>query len=100
MSSFVNGHVATSRKGKETVLDSLERQYRQLRATIKTILENPDSKKIYYFLCLNLAFMFVQMMWVRFGRSSAERDADVLTFMPYYRYGIWTNSLGLISDCE
>lgn len=48
-----------------------------MRSTVKTILENPDSKKIYYFLCLNLAFMFVQMM-----------------------YGIWTNSLGLISDCK
>lgn len=63
VTSFVNGHVSTSRsKGKETVLESIERQYRQIRATIKTILENPDSKKIYYFLCLNLAFMFVQMM--------------------------------------
>lgn len=50
--------------------------YRHFRATIKTILASPESRRIYLFLCLNLAFMFVQMA-----------------------YGIWTNSLGLISDC-
>ncbi|GAA6016759.1 hypothetical protein JCM11491_001797 [Sporobolomyces phaffii] len=49
--------------------------YRHFRATIKTILASAESRRIYYFLCLNLAFMFVQMA-----------------------YGIWTNSLGLISD--
>ncbi|GAA5824812.1 hypothetical protein JCM3770_004303 [Rhodotorula araucariae] len=49
--------------------------YRHLRATIKTILASPESRRIYFFLCLNLAYMFVQMA-----------------------YGIWTNSLGLISD--
>ncbi|GAA6035667.1 hypothetical protein JCM8097_004960 [Rhodosporidiobolus ruineniae] len=49
--------------------------YRHLRATVKTILASPESRRIYFFLCLNLAFMFVQMA-----------------------YGIWTNSLGLISD--
>jgi zinc transporter 5/7 len=61
VSTFINGRSATG-KTKETVLESLEKQYRHVRATIKTILANPDSKKIYYFLCLNLAFMFVQMM--------------------------------------
>lgn len=45
-----------------TALESFERQVRHVRSTIKTILANPDSKKIYFFLCLNLAFMFVQMM--------------------------------------
>ncbi|GAA6063604.1 hypothetical protein JCM10212_006221 [Sporobolomyces blumeae] len=49
--------------------------YRHFRSTIKTILASPESRRIYFFLCLNLAFMFVQMT-----------------------YGIWTNSLGLISD--
>ncbi|KAF9543352.1 putative zinc transporter msc2 [Mortierella hygrophila] len=42
---------------------------------IKAILADNDSKQIFYFLCLNLSFMFVQML-----------------------YGVWTNSLGLISD--
>ncbi|KAG0279295.1 putative zinc transporter msc2 [Linnemannia exigua] len=42
---------------------------------IKAILADQDSKQIFYFLCLNLSFMFVQML-----------------------YGVWTNSLGLISD--
>ncbi|KAK3811245.1 MAG: cation efflux protein [Benniella sp.] len=42
---------------------------------IKAILADQDSKQIFYFLLLNLSFMFVQMM-----------------------YGVWTNSLGLISD--
>jgi hypothetical protein len=51
-------------KSKATALESLDKQWRQIRSTIKTILDNPDSKKIYFFLCLNLAFMFVQMMCV------------------------------------
>ena len=47
----------------------------QLRWMIQAILKNGDSRRIFIFLCLNLAFMGVQMLW-----------------------GIWTNSLGLISD--
>ncbi|OAD00393.1 hypothetical protein MUCCIDRAFT_15957, partial [Mucor lusitanicus CBS 277.49] len=39
------------------------------------ILGNQDSKQIFYFLLLNLSYMFVQLA-----------------------YGVWTNSLGLISD--
>ncbi|GET00019.1 zinc transporter 5 [Rhizophagus clarus] len=42
---------------------------------IKTILGNHDSRQIFYFLLLNLSYMLVQMF-----------------------YGVWTNSLGLISD--
>ncbi|TFY83307.1 hypothetical protein EWM64_g705 [Hericium alpestre] len=38
-------------------------------------MNNSESRRIFYFLVLNLAFMLVQML-----------------------YGIWTNSLGLISD--
>ncbi|KIK61561.1 hypothetical protein GYMLUDRAFT_42562 [Collybiopsis luxurians FD-317 M1] len=48
---------------------------RLIRSYIKTILSNPESRKIFYFLLLNLSYMLVQML-----------------------YGIWTNSLGLISD--
>ncbi|QRV88742.1 cation efflux family protein [Ceratobasidium sp. AG-Ba] len=48
---------------------------RLLRSYLKTILENPESRKIFYFLMLNLCYMLVQML-----------------------YGVWTNSLGLISD--
>lgn len=71
-----SGSIATSAR-KEPFLARLSIFYRYFRATIKTILATPDSRKIYFFLCLNLAYMFVQMA-----------------------YGIWTNSLGLISDCE
>ncbi|CAG8567451.1 12239_t:CDS:10 [Funneliformis mosseae] len=46
-----------------------------IRSYIKIILDNRDSRQIFYFLLLNLSYMFVQMV-----------------------YGIWTNSLGLISD--
>lgn len=42
---------------------------------LKTILSNPESRKIFYFLILNLSYMGVQIV-----------------------YGIITNSLGLISD--
>jgi zinc transporter 5/7 len=45
------------------------------RAHLKTIMSNPESRRIFYFLMLNLAYMMIQML-----------------------YGIWTNSLGLISD--
>jgi hypothetical protein len=48
---------------------------RMARTYVKVIMTNPESSKIFYFLLLNLAFMFVQML-----------------------YGVWTNSLGLISD--
>ncbi|KAL9713715.1 putative zinc transporter msc2 [Leucoagaricus gongylophorus] len=46
-----------------------------IKLYMKTILSNPESRKIFYFLCLNLCYMLVQML-----------------------YGVWTNSLGLISD--
>jgi zinc transporter 5/7 len=45
------------------------------RSHLKAIMSNPESRRIFYFLVLNLAYMMVQML-----------------------YGIWTNSLGLISD--
>ena len=48
---------------------------RLIRSYIKTILFNPESRKIFYFLMLNLSYMGVQLL-----------------------YGVWTNSLGLISD--
>ncbi|KAF8630734.1 hypothetical protein AX17_005329 [Amanita inopinata Kibby_2008] len=46
-----------------------------MRTYVKTILSNPESRKIFYFLMLNMCYMLVQML-----------------------YGVWTNSLGLISD--
>ncbi|TDL23724.1 cation efflux protein [Rickenella mellea] len=48
---------------------------RLIRSYLKTVLSNPESRKIFYFLMLNLCYMLVQML-----------------------YGVWTNSLGLISD--
>ncbi|KIY52849.1 cation efflux protein [Fistulina hepatica ATCC 64428] len=48
---------------------------RLVRSYVKTILSNPESRKIFYFLVLNMCYMLVQML-----------------------YGVWTNSLGLISD--
>ena len=48
---------------------------RVARAYLKIILSNPESRKIFYFLMLNLFYMVVQVV-----------------------YGIITNSLGLISD--
>jgi zinc transporter 5/7 len=46
-----------------------------ISASLKQILSNSDSRNIFLFLCVNLAFMFVEML-----------------------YGVWSNSLGLISD--
>ncbi|KAA1468739.1 cation efflux protein [Dentipellis sp. KUC8613] len=48
---------------------------RTFRIYLNTVMENSESRRIFYFLVLNLSFMLVQML-----------------------YGIWTNSLGLISD--
>jgi zinc transporter 5/7 len=50
---------------------------RLVKSYLKTILSNPESRKIFYFLMLNLCYMLIQML-----------------------YGVWTNSLGLISDGE
>ncbi|KAI8991507.1 Metallo-dependent phosphatase-like protein [Mycotypha africana] len=48
---------------------------RIVKQSLEIILSNQDSKQIFYFLLLNLSYMFVQLA-----------------------YGVWTNSLGLISD--
>lgn len=46
-----------------------------LRAHLKEVLKSPEASKIFYFALLNAGFMLVQLLW-----------------------GVWTNSLGLISD--
>jgi len=46
-----------------------------LRNSLKQILEGKESRRIFLYLCINLLFMFVEFF-----------------------YGLWTNSLGLISD--
>lgn len=46
-----------------------------LKGGLRHILEESDSRKIFYFLCINMTFTFVELV-----------------------YGVWTNSLGLISD--
>ncbi|KAH7890677.1 cation efflux protein [Phlebopus sp. FC_14] len=46
-----------------------------LRFYLNSILSDSESRKIFYFLVLNMCYMLVQML-----------------------YGVWTNSLGLISD--
>ncbi|KHJ44391.1 cation diffusion facilitator family transporter [Trichuris suis] len=46
-----------------------------VKSTVRQILSQADSRRIFFFLCVNLFFTFIEFM-----------------------YGIWTNSLGLISD--
>jgi hypothetical protein len=46
-----------------------------VKQSLDIILASTDSKQIFYFLLLNMSYMFVQLT-----------------------YGVWTNSLGLISD--
>lgn len=48
---------------------------RTIKLSIEIIFSAKDSRQIFYFLLLNLSYMFVQLA-----------------------YGVWTNSLGLISD--
>ena len=46
-----------------------------IKKGLQQIISEKDSRQIFYFLCVNLAFTFVELI-----------------------YGVWTNSLGLISD--
>jgi solute carrier family 30 (zinc transporter), member 5/7 len=45
------------------------------KSALRMIMESEDSRQIFYFLCINFSFMSVEFL-----------------------YGIWSNSLGLISD--
>lgn len=65
------GKTATLAYSSSTHSSSL----RTAKQSLDIILSNNDSKQIFYFLLLNLSYMFVQLA-----------------------YGVWTNSLGLISD--
>ncbi|XP_064474768.1 proton-coupled zinc antiporter SLC30A5-like [Ornithodoros turicata] len=60
--------------------DALQRQLSQslpslIKQGLSQIMKESDSRRIFYFLCVNLIFTFVELL-----------------------YGMWTNSLGLISD--
>ncbi|XP_063239131.1 proton-coupled zinc antiporter SLC30A5-like [Bacillus rossius redtenbacheri] len=48
---------------------------RLLASVLRQTLDSPHGRRIFYFLCLNLSFTLVE-----------------------FAYGLWTNSLGLISD--
>ncbi|CAO3596522.1 unnamed protein product [Absidia cylindrospora] len=62
--------------GKTLVFDAATTSTLQfVKHSLSIILDNQDSKQIFYFLLLNLTYMFVQLA-----------------------YGVFTNSLGLISD--
>ncbi|KAF8845223.1 cation efflux protein [Paxillus ammoniavirescens] len=62
---------------KEQTLSSSPRTpvSKLIRFYLNSILSDNESRKIFYFLALNMCYMLVQML-----------------------YGVWTNSLGLISD--
>eukprot|EP00743_Colponemidia_sp_Colp-15_P005958 GILK01006404.1.p1 GENE.GILK01006404.1~~GILK01006404.1.p1 ORF type:complete len:811 (-),score=85.83 GILK01006404.1:111-2543(-) len=50
-------------------------KHSSLKLILKHILDSKDSRRIFFFLCINLMFMFVEVV-----------------------YGVLTNSLGLLSD--
>ncbi len=76
LSSRLNGFIGLSPSDVYRQQSPLKSTLLRLsRSYIKRILTNPESSKIFYFLMLNLCYMLVQML-----------------------YGVWTNSLGLISD--
>ncbi|XP_045216205.2 proton-coupled zinc antiporter SLC30A5-like [Mercenaria mercenaria] len=60
---------------KEALQHTSQSLVMHMKHALKQVLEDTDSRKIFYFLCINLTFTFVEMI-----------------------YGVWTNSLGLISD--
>ncbi|OXB80874.1 UNVERIFIED_CONTAM: hypothetical protein H355_016891 [Colinus virginianus] len=57
---------------------------RFIKESLKQILEEYDSRQIFYFLCLNL-------------ENLNSFSFQAFTFVELF-YGVWTNSLGLISD--
>ncbi|WVQ78835.1 hypothetical protein IAT38_000926 [Cryptococcus sp. DSM 104549] len=69
--TFSNPTVSTARRSW-SLMSLLPARW---RPHLQTIINTPTSSRIFYFLLLNLAYMFVQMV-----------------------YGVFTNSLGLISD--
>lgn len=74
-----HGSAVATRSSDVSAVQELVESFRSgvaaCKGTVKIIMANPDSRKIFQFLLLNLAFMGVQLLW-----------------------GVWTNSLGLISD--
>ncbi|CAJ0574029.1 unnamed protein product, partial [Mesorhabditis spiculigera] len=64
---FTHGEAFLQRTGRNMMLF--------VKETLREILANGDSRRIFYFLCVNLSFCGVEFL-----------------------YGFWTNSLGLISD--
>lgn len=69
-------HSIDSHYGKSTTQAySTSSPLRTIKTSLEIILSSKDSRQIFYFLLLNLSYMFVQLA-----------------------YGVWTNSLGLISD--
>ncbi|KAI6120501.1 cation efflux protein [Pisolithus thermaeus] len=63
--------------GKDPTLTSAPRTpvSKLIRFYLNSVLSDNESRKIFYFLVLNMCYMLIQML-----------------------YGVWTNSLGLISD--
>lgn len=81
---MINGYIAEAYQPAPTItLKSSENPYpfivdylpQSMRPVLKSILSSSESRPIFYFLLLNLVYLFVQLIW-----------------------GAWTNSLGLISD--
>ena len=78
-----NGYVAEAYQPTPTLTKPSENPYpflvdylpQSVRPVLKSILSSPESRPIFYFLLLNLVYLFVQLAW-----------------------GAWSNSLGLISD--
>lgn len=69
-------HNIGSQYGKPTTQAySRSSTLRTIKQSLEIIFSSKDSRQIFYFLLLNLSYMFVQLA-----------------------YGVWTNSLGLISD--
>lgn len=71
---FAVGQTQMHALGVTNKLESFGLWY-HVRSTLKGIMSDCSSRRIFIFLCLNLAFTFVELS-----------------------YGVWTNSLGLISD--
>ena len=88
-----------------------------IRPLLGQVIENPDSRRIFYFLLLNLVSFSFEMFFYFFSCVSYTKHSNFTNNPPplfpsplslslslqaftgvEMMYGIWTNSLGLISD--
>ena len=70
-----------------------------IKNIVREILSHADSRQIFYFLCLNLVFCVVELRLVYSTCKILKFFITVFNLFLYFSsYGVFSNSLSLISD--